>query len=202
MTEAMMLPNEPSRFVPATLDEVLQFTTKLGASDVTIQSEECIIAEISGRLQKITHRKLSNTEVGEIINAIYGPNGTIQLLSGQDVDTHYEFRPSRTERYRFRVNATGCLVKGHEGIQITLRTIPSEPPLLATMNLPEEILEAAKPEQGVVYVTGATGSGKSTLLAAIIRDIAQDPDSHRKILTYESPIEFVFDTIEIGRAHV
>jgi defect-in-organelle-trafficking protein DotB len=200
--ESKMLPNEPSRFIPATLDEVLMFTTKLGASDVTIQSEESIFAEISGRLHRITHRKLSNTEVGEIINAIYGPNGTIQLLSGEDVDTHYEFRPTRTERYRFRVNATGCLVKGHEGIQITMRTIPSEPPLLADMNLPKEVLDAVEPEQGVVYVTGATGSGKSTLLAAIIRDIAQDPESHRKILTYESPIEFVFDTIHMETAVV
>jgi len=52
------------------------------------------------------------------------------------------------------------------------------------------------PQEGVVYVTGATGSGKSTLLAAIIRAIAEDPQSNRKILTYESPIEFVFDAID------
>jgi defect-in-organelle-trafficking protein DotB len=64
------------------------------------------------------------------------------------------------------------------------------------MNLPQVLLDTLKPEQGVVYITGATGSGKSTLLAAIIRDIAEDPDSNRKILTYEAPIEFVYDTVE------
>jgi defect-in-organelle-trafficking protein DotB len=64
------------------------------------------------------------------------------------------------------------------------------------MKLPEAILNAIAPEQGVVYVTGATGSGKSTLLASIIRSIAEDAESNRKVLTYEAPIEFVFDNVE------
>jgi defect-in-organelle-trafficking protein DotB len=64
------------------------------------------------------------------------------------------------------------------------------------MNLPKEVLDAIAPNDGVVYVTGATGSGKSTLLASIIKEIAEQTDSNRKILTYEAPIEFVFDSIE------
>jgi defect-in-organelle-trafficking protein DotB len=64
------------------------------------------------------------------------------------------------------------------------------------MNLPPQIIDAITPEQGVVYVTGATGSGKSTLLASIIRSITEDADSNRKVLTYEAPIEFVFDNVE------
>jgi defect-in-organelle-trafficking protein DotB len=134
--------------------------------------------------------------VGEIINAMYGPNGTAQLMSGKDVDTHYEIRPNRSDRYRFRINGTACQVEGHDGMQITARTIPSDPPTLKSMNLPQKVLDALSPEQGVVYVTGATGSGKSTLLASIIRDIAENPDSNRKILTYEAPIEFVYDSVE------
>ncbi len=202
MNETLFLPNEPTRFTPANMDDLLGFCTKLNASDITIQTDEAIFVEISGQLHRVTHRKMSNTEVGEIINAIYGPNGTIQILSGQDVDTHYEFRPNRAERYRFRVNATGCLVKGHQGIQITLRTIPGEPPDLDDLKLPDSILKTYAPEQGVVYVTGATGSGKSTLLAAIIKKIVQDPISHRKVLTYEAPIEFVYDGIDMPSAVV
>lgn len=194
---SLKLPQEPTRFTPANLHDLLQFCTQVNASDITIQTDEPIILEIYGKLYRITHRKLSNTEVGEIINAIYGPNGTIQILSGKDVDTHYEFRPSRSERYRYRVNGTGCLVKGHQAIQITLRVIPSEPPDLLSLNLPPALLAALEPEQGVVYVTGATGSGKSTLLASIIKNIAQDPEANRKILTYEAPIEFVFDTVNM-----
>lgn len=189
-------PNEPVRLGPRHLDEILGYCTELGASDITLQTAEPIFAEIHGRLYRITRRKLSNTEISDILNAIYGPNGTTQVLSGVDVDTHYEFKPNRMSRYRYRVNGTGCQVEGHPGIQITLRTIPTYPPSLASMHLPEEVVNAIAPHDGVVYVTGATGSGKSTLLASIIKNIAEDPESHRKILTYEAPIEFVFDDVE------
>ncbi len=191
-----LYPQEPIRLSVDSANEILIHCVKLGASDITFQTGEPIFAEIFGRLKKVTRRKLSNTEVGEVINSMYGPNGTAQIMSGKDVDTHYEIRPNRTDRYRFRINATGCQVEGHDGIQITARTIPSDPPTLASMNLPKEILESIEPEQGVVYITGATGSGKSTLLAAIIRDIAENAESNRKILTYEAPIEFVYDSVE------
>jgi defect-in-organelle-trafficking protein DotB len=189
-------PNEPLRFTPVHIDKILMFCTELGASDITFQTNEPIFAEIHGRLHKLTKRKISNAEVGELLNAIYGPNGTTQILSGHDVDTHYEFRPSRSTRFRFRVNGTGCQVEGHSGLQLTFRTIPTYPPDLADMDLPQAILDAIAPEDGVVYVTGATGSGKTTLLAGIIRELSQDPNSHRKILTYEAPIEFVYDMID------
>lgn len=202
MTTEFIFPQEPIRLSMDSVNEILIHCVKNGASDITFQTDESIFAEIYGRLKKVTRRRLSNTEVGEIINSMYGPNGTAQLMSGKDVDTHYEIRPNRSDRYRFRINATACLVEGHDGIQITARTIPSDPPTLQSMNLPQQIIDAIAPEQGVVYVTGATGSGKSTLLAAIIRSIAENPESHRKILTYESPIEFVYDSIETVSAVV
>lgn len=189
-------PQEPVRLNIDSVNQILMYCVKLGASDITLQTSEPIIAEIYGRLKKITRRRLSNTEVGDVINAMYGPNATTIIMGGKDIDTHYEIRPNRSERYRFRINGTGCQVEGHDGIQITARTIPTEPPSLESMELPTHILSAIAPEQGVVYVTGATGSGKSTLLAAIIRSIVEDSESNRKVLTYEAPIEFVFDSVE------
>ena len=47
-----------------------------------------------------------------------------------------------------------------------------------------------------MFITGSTGSGKSTLLASIIRSLIEQTDSNRKVLTYEAPIEFVFDEIQ------
>lgn len=196
MNEEMLYPNEPNRFTPAHLEPLLEFCTKANASDITLQTGEPVVIDVYGRLHKITNRKLTNTEVGELLNAMYGPNATTQILSGQDVDTHYEIRPTRVDRFRFRVNGTGCQVEGHAGIQITLRVIPNEPPRLSELNLPPEIVDAIAPRDGCVYVTGATGSGKSTLLAAIIRSISENPHENRKILTYEAPIEFVFDSVE------
>ncbi|MCA0402524.1 MAG: Dot/Icm type IV secretion system ATPase DotB [Proteobacteria bacterium] len=190
------MPHEPTRFTPPYMDKMLEHAESLNASDITIQTGECIFAEVYGRLIRITNRPLSNTELGDLINSIYGPNATTQLLSGKDIDTHYEFRPTRGVRYRYRVNATACLVEGHDAIQITLRTIPTTPPRLETMGLPENILEALAPQEGIVFITGATGSGKSTLMASIIRELIETTESNRKVLTYEAPIEFVYDEIE------
>ncbi|KTD22012.1 DotB [Legionella lansingensis] len=195
-TNVNLMPDEPTRFSPVFMDKMLEHAERLKASDITIQTGEPIFAEVYGRLYKITNRRLSNTELGDLINAIYGPNATTQLLSGKDIDTHYEFRPTRGVRYRYRVNATSCLVEGHDAIQITLRTIPTTPPKLETMGLPDDILEAIAPQEGIVFITGATGSGKSTLLASIIRELIEKEESHRKVLTYEAPIEFVYDEIE------
>ena len=187
---------EPVRLTIDAVNEILIYCVKLGASDITFQTAEPIIAEIYGKLKKVTRRRLSNTEVSEVLNAMYGPNATTLIMSGKDIDTHYEIRPNRIDRYRFRINGTGCQVEGHDAIQITARTIPTDPPTLDSMQLPSTIVDAIAPEQGVVYVTGATGSGKSTLLAAIIRSITEDANSNRKVLTYEAPIEFVFDSVE------
>lgn len=196
MNNIQLMPDEPTRFTPIFMDRMLEHAERLSASDITLQTGSAIYAEVYGQLIKMTNRTLSNTELGDLINSIYGPNATTQLLSGKDIDTHYEFRPNRGVRYRYRVNATACLVEGHDAIQITLRTIPSTPPTLDSMGLPDAVLKAIAPQEGVVFITGATGSGKSTLLASIIRELIEKKDSNRKVLTYEAPIEFVYDEIE------
>ncbi|MCH9644801.1 MAG: Dot/Icm type IV secretion system ATPase DotB [Gammaproteobacteria bacterium] len=189
-------PNEPTRFEPNHVDDLLVYCNRINASDITIQTGYPIVCEIYGRLHKITNRSLSNAEVGDLLNAIYGANGTTQIMRGTDLDTHFEVRPNRHERFRHRVNGVGIHTDGHEGIQITIRTIPATPPALSTLELPQNIIDAMAPHEGVVYVTGATGSGKSTLLASMIKELAEASDSHRKILTYESPIEFVYDGLD------
>lgn len=191
-----ILPEEPPRFTVRDMDRMMLHCTEKGASDITIQAESPILAEIHGRLYPVTVRKISQTEVGEMLNWIYGPNGTTQISSGHDVDTHYEIKPDRSSRFRFRINGTACQVEGHDAIQITARTIPGEPPALSTMAVDQAIIDNMAPMQGTVVVTGSTGSGKSTLLAGIIREIASQKDANRKIVTYEAPIEFVYDKIE------
>ena len=195
MNKDYLIPEEPARFTIKDMERVLLHCTAHNASDITIQTDSQILAEIYGRLYPVTARKMSQTEVGEMLNAIYGPNGTTQVSSGRDVDTHFEVRPERGQRFRFRINATACQVEGHDGIQITCRTIPSEPPSLDTMDVDAIIRANMAPMQGTVVVTGSTGSGKSTLLAGIIREIMSQEDGNRKIVTYEAPIEFVYDNV-------
>lgn len=191
-----LFPNEPSSFIGKNIDTILLHTTRLNASDVTIQTNSVIKAQIYGKIIQITRHTLNYNEVQDMLSYITKSDGAFShIMSSKAWDISYEVKPDRNTRFRYRVNATGILTEGQIGIQITMRTIPSMPPLLETMKLPDEILKNKSPAQGLVLVTGATGSGKSTLLASIIRDLLEDDDSHRKILTYEQPIEFVYDDI-------
>lgn len=188
--------NEPSVFQGKDIDKILLHTTPMGTSDVTIQTNEPILAEIYGKQRRITSHRLNYNEVQDMLTYVTKSDGAYtHITQAKAWDVSHEVKPNRETRLRFRVNATGIITENQIGIQITVRTIPSMAPLLSEMQLPEEILRNRAPKQGIVLVTGATGSGKSTLLASIIRELLENPDSHHKILTYESPIEFVYDDV-------
>ena len=192
-----MYPNEPARFTGRDSKDLLLHCVKVNASDITIQTDEQILIEVYGKLHRITKRRLTSSEVNEIVSELYGnESGIAKLNGGSDLDYAYEVRPERNVRLRFRVNATAISVQGHTGVQLTIRTIPGVPPDIKSMNVQKEVLANFAPKQGLVLITGATGSGKSTLLAGGLRMLCEDPNSHRKILTYEAPIEFVYDEVD------
>lgn len=189
-------PNEPARFLPKDLDPLLLWCVSNGGSDTTLQSGEQVIVEIYGKMKRVTNRRLTSSELLDIVASMYGSESAKSKLAGdQDLDFPYEIRPDRDTRVRFRVNVTSISVEGNTGVQITARTIPSIPPKLSSLNIEKEIIDNMAPKQGLVVITGGTGSGKSTLLASMIRELAEEPEGNRKIVTYESPIEFVYDEV-------
>ena len=197
-----LFPNEPGYFTANELDRLLVYANDMSASDITIQSGEQVIADVKGCLNKITQREITLQEISDMINHIYGPNATALIYSGKDIDTNYVVKLNKETQYRYRVNITACIFNGYEGMQITLRTLSSSPPPLASMNLCQAIQQNLSVPQGIFVVSGATGSGKSTLLASIIGDLIKRKESNLKVLTYESPIEFVYDTIQKPNAVV
>lgn len=193
-----MMASDPVRFTEEDLKRVLIHLSVKGASDINIQTGDEIRAQVHGVWLKVSRRKLVKNEVEDILNFIYGANGSALIKSGKDIDKSWELRPSRTERYRFRVNATGGRQMGADAIQITIRTINSDPPKMESLGLAPEIVKGFFPKDGVVIVVGPTGSGKSTTLAACIRNILESGDTNKKIITYEAPIEYVYDAIDQG----
>jgi defect-in-organelle-trafficking protein DotB len=83
-----------------------------------------------------------------------------------------------------------------------MRVLPSEPPTFKDLKIEQDIVNAWAPRQGLVVVTGPTGSGKTTLLAAGNRYLLERSEGCGKMLTYEAPIEYVYDTIESPRSLV
>jgi defect-in-organelle-trafficking protein DotB len=196
-SKSMMWAGEPPRVTGRDVEALLLHCVDINASDITIQTDEPIAVEVYGKILKITKRRMSPSEINDIVGFLYqSESGLAKLNGGSDLDFAYEMRPERDKRLRFRVNATAISVQGHTGAQLTIRTIKGIPPDIKEMAVEPEILANFAPKQGLVLITGSTGSGKSTLLAGCLRWMAEDPLSNRKILTYEAPIEFVYDEIE------
>lgn len=194
----LMTPDAPviSRDLPENLDQILLHCSLNGFSDINFQTEEPIIGHKDGKLVPVSQRTLSSRELEEAVSIFYGgQSGLGRIRSGEDVDPSYSVRTS-TERYRYRVNATGCDSYGNpDGIQITVRTINSKPPRMKDLGFEEEIVKHYRVDDGLVLVCGGTGNGKSTSLAAMISEIVEDPEAHRKIIEYAAPIEYVYDSI-------
>lgn len=201
-SQAQTWPNEPQRFAQEDIDEFLLWCVKQNSSDITIQSERPVYNEIGGELYPGTVRKLDAADMAVFLEKLYGTEAQARLASGHDLDVSYEIRPDRYTRIRFRVNITAILVKGRDGAQITMRTLPSEPPTMKDLSIEEEIQKNWAPRQGLVVITGPTGSGKSTLMAAGNRMLLERPTGCGKMLTYEAPIEYVYDAIHSPRSLV
>lgn len=199
---ALTWPDEPSRFNEEAVDVFLLWCVKQGASDITLQSDRQAYNEIHGHLYPGTVRKIDAADMAVFLQKIYGPEAQARLASARDLDVSYEIRPDRYNRIRFRVNITAILSKGRDGAQITMRVLPSEPPTMKALKIEQEIMDAWAPRQGIVIITGPTGSGKTTLLAAGNRMLLERPQGCGKMLTYEAPIEYVYDAISSPRSLV
>lgn len=195
-------PGEPDRFLEHHVDAFLLWCVKKGASDITFQSGRAAYSEISGTLYPSTYRALDAADLTSVVTKLYGTEALAILAGGTDIDMSYEVMVDRFTRTRFRVNMTAILSESRDGVQITLRTLPSVPPTMAQLKIEKEIIDAWRPRQGLVLITGPTGSGKSTLLAAGNRMLIESVHGCGKMLTYEAPIEFTYDAISSRRSLV
>ncbi|MCB9988532.1 MAG: Flp pilus assembly complex ATPase component TadA [Rhodospirillales bacterium] len=201
-TKGRTWPDEPGRFREEHVDNYILWAVKQNASDITFQSDRPAYSEIDGVLYPGTFRPLDSADMAVFLHRIYGPEALARLAGGHDLDLSYEIRPDRYTRIRFRVNITAILSRGRDAAQITMRVLPNEPPTMDDLNIEQVIKDNWAPRQGMVVITGPTGSGKTTLLAAGNRMLLERPHGCGKMLTYEAPIEYVYDMIKSPRSLV
>ncbi|HUY69268.1 MAG TPA: ATPase, T2SS/T4P/T4SS family, partial [Alphaproteobacteria bacterium] len=158
--------------------------------------------EVDGVLYPVTRRALDSADMANILNRIYGPDATAKLAAGRDLDLSYEVRLDRNTNFRYRVNISAIMSKGRDSAQVTLRVLPSLPPTMKDLGIEPAIIKNWAPRQGLILVTGPTGSGKTTLLAAGCRMMIERAEGCGKMLTYEAPIEYVYDAITGPRSLV
>lgn len=200
MEEVILFPQEPSIFRPEEIDRLFLFAYENKASEISICTGERVVISIHDINFEVTRRVMSEGDLTIIVNHLYGANGATQISMGKDIDGAYAVQKGKSEFVRFRYNATACQSKSRTGAEISVRPIDSKPRSLDQLGVEEIIRLNYLHDDGMVAVCGPTGSGKSTLLAAIIRDILEKKDLSKKILTYESPIEYVYDEIERYRS--
>ncbi len=186
---------DPRKSAPG-LDSLLIWAHRQGASRISFQTGHPVWIMVHGRNRKATSKALSEVEVSVVTNHLYGADGTARLQGGSDFDVSYAVAISRSERLRFRVNATPIHTSRRGGANLVLRPIPDMPPDLDAQLVEPEILENYRPRGGFVVVSGSTGSGKSTLIGGFTVAKLRDPNGHYNIVEGAAPIEFLLDRLE------
>jgi twitching motility protein PilT len=176
--------------VPATVPTPQLIASMLKASDKTsdliFSPGRAPQVEISGQLVqlKIPGVGVLNAEdTARIAADLIGRNehAVNKLRTEGSCDISY----SLPKISRFRVN----IFTQRGSCAVVMRVIASNVPDFKTLNLPQQLSEAANLAPGIVLVTGPTGSGKSSTLAALVNKINEEKACH--IITIEDPIEFL-----------
>nr|WP_250808564.1 ATPase, T2SS/T4P/T4SS family [Neorhizobium tomejilense] len=183
-------------------DDLLRWCGDRKASDITITPDQHVLAEIGGKLCRVTNRTVSASEIENCVRYVYGENGPAEVLAGNDLDPSHEVRVKGQRLRRYRINITPGRIVGGIGMQMTIRTLPSSPIPIENLGVEPELLKATRPTNGIIFICGPTGSGKSTLMSSIIRMIVERPDANEKVLEYSSPIEYVFDEVDMPSSTV
>jgi defect-in-organelle-trafficking protein DotB len=188
--------NESSTFTSYDLEKFLFWVVDNEVSDITIQNEEMVFCEIHGKKHKVSHKRLSKTDLMGIIAKIHSDGAISTLNSGEEIDYAYFVKRDKYTTCRFRVNMKSISILGDKGFSLSLRVINNIPPDIEILKLPGDMLQAFKSRKGLIAVAGPTGSGKTTLLASVIAWRLVAEDAHIKVSTYESPIEYTYEYLD------
>lgn len=183
-------------FTMAKWNQALITLYEWGIDDVLLQDSEVLAVQRHGRIIDVGRRPLEVDAVESILNDVHKVSSAATLQEGIDHNFTYPVKKDRRTTYRFRVNATAAMgmYSNPVGIDVTMRSIAQIPMKLEEQGVPDSLSEHLFPRTGCVIIGGATGSGKTTLLGGVIRTILTLPEGKR-LLTYESPVEFDFRAV-------
>ncbi|HDP25378.1 MAG TPA: type IV pilus twitching motility protein PilT [Deltaproteobacteria bacterium] len=164
------------------INAILKKGVAMEASDVHMKvGLPPIIRRFGALIPLRDYDKLTNDDISSMANDIMNQYQQAKFETTNEIDLAY----SLPEVARFRVN---CF-RQRGSFGMVFRIVPTNPPQLDDLNMPEVLKRLSLERKGLVLVTGTTGSGKSTTLAAMINHINTNRNCH--VITIEDPIEFL-----------
>ena len=150
-------------------------------SDLFITSGFPPAIKVDGTIHKATDTPLSPDQAAMMVRSIMND----KQIKEFDATKECNFAIAPQGIGRFRVSA--FIQQGMIGA--VLRTITTEIPTLAELELPPILKDVVMNKRGLCIVVGGTGSGKSTTLAAMIGHRNENSRGH--IISIEDPVEYV-----------
>ena len=180
----------------ASLDQLLEFATRRGASDILLIAGASPVLRVNGALAGASGALLEPEDVRSLVLPLLEPSQMEELQRRKSVDLGFE----REGLGRFRIN-----IHHQRGtLAASIRLLPSKIPSLESLHLPASLAKLAERRQGLVLVTGPTGCGKTSTLAALIDLVNTRRAAH--VVTIEDPVEYqhanrsaIIEQIEVGR---
>jgi twitching motility protein PilT len=179
----------------ATLDQLLVFAARQGASDVLLIAGVPVSLRVNGALTPAAGPALAAEDTRSLLLPLLAPKQYQDLQRNKSVDLC--FTREGVGRFRANVHHQRGTLAG------SIRLLPDKIPTIESLHLPATLRRLAEARQGLILITGPTGCGKSSTLAAMVDLINSQRRNH--IVTIEDPIEFmhsnrnsIVEQIEVG----
>ncbi|BDC90461.1 PilT/PilU family type 4a pilus ATPase [Leptogranulimonas caecicola] len=155
------------------------------ASDVFFVAGLPITWASAGQQHRLDGGPLMPQDTQEVVEAIYGLAGRSMapFLESRNHDDDFSFAVGGVGRFRVNV------FRQRGSLGAVIRVIPFALPRPEELGIPDQVMDCASFNKGLVLVTGPAGAGKSTTLACLIDRLNHSRSGH--IVTMEDPIEFV-----------
>ena len=163
--------------------DYLRIAVEREASDLFIVAGGTVSCKIQGQITPIGDERIFPPETERLIRSIYDE-------AGRDI-SHYvetgddDFSFAVKDLARFRINA----YRQRGSMAAVVRVVAFNIPDYHEMHIPDQVIELAEIDHGMILVTGTAGSGKSTTQACIIDRVNRTRSCH--IITLEDPIEYL-----------
>ena len=169
--------DQASKFI----NDLLKLMISRNGSDLFITSDFPPAIKVDGKVVKVSPQPLNGAHTLALARSVMNDKQAAEFERTKECN----FAISPPAIGRFRVSA--FVQQGKVGM--VMRTIPSTPPTVDSLNLPQILKDITLSKRGLCIVVGATGSGKSTTLAAMVDWRNDKTQGH--IVTIEDPVEFV-----------